>query len=71
MSDQDPHQEPENSTVDNWMGQEVDKDADLAERLVEESGGDMQEAERKFEQQSEGAQPDPGEVPRANGEGYA
>ena len=71
MPDQDPHKEPENSTVDNWLGQEVDKDSKLAERLVEESGGDMAEAERKFEQQSEGAQPDAGEVPRKNGEGYA
>ncbi|HVM09413.1 MAG TPA: hypothetical protein VM345_13180 [Acidimicrobiales bacterium] len=67
----DPHKEPENSTVDNWMGQEVNKDAELADRLLQEKGGDEAAAEQAFESQSEGAEPDPGEVKRANGEGYA
>ena len=71
MANSDPHTEPENSTVDDWMGQEVNADAELADKLVEESGGDMAAAEEKFEQQSAGAQPDPENVPRANGEGHS
>lgn len=63
--------EPENSTVDNWMGQEVNKDQDLADKVVEESGGDMAKAEQKFNEQSAGAQPNEGEVKRAEGEGFA
>lgn len=71
MSNSDPHNEPENSTVDDWMGQEVNKDMDLADKVVEESGGDMAAAEEKFNEQSAGAEPDAGNVPRANGEGHS
>ena len=71
MPDRDPHVEPDNSTVDNWMGQEVNEDMDLADRLVDESGGDLAEAERRFEEESAGAEPGPGEVRRADGEGHA
>ena len=67
----DPHHEPENSTVDNWMGQEVNKDAELADRLIEENNGDEAAAEQEFERRSAGAQPGPGEVKRAKGDGYA
>jgi hypothetical protein len=49
----DPLQEPENSTVDDWMGQRVDRDTERAERLLEETGGDEAEAERRFDQESE------------------
>jgi hypothetical protein len=49
----DPLQEPENSTVDDWMGQRVDRDTERAERLLEETGGDEAEAERRFNQESE------------------
>ena len=49
----DPMQEPENSTVDDWMGQRVDRDTERAERLLEETGGDEQEAERRFNEESE------------------
>ncbi|MDQ1397274.1 MAG: hypothetical protein QOG64_2533 [Acidimicrobiaceae bacterium] len=63
--------EPENSTVDNWMGQEVNKDQDLADEVVEEAGGDMAEAEQKFDERSAGAEPSEGEVKRADGEGFA
>lgn len=48
----DPYTEPENSTVHDWMGQEVNEDQELVDELVEETGGDMQEAERRFEDQS-------------------
>ncbi len=70
MPERDPHVEPENSTVDNWMGQEVNEDMELADQLVEESGGDTAEAERRFEEESAGATPGPGEVRRADGEGH-
>jgi hypothetical protein len=49
----DPLQEPENSTVDDWMGQRVDRDTERAERLLEETGGDEQEAARRFDAESE------------------
>jgi hypothetical protein len=71
MSNSDAHTEPENSTVNDWMGQEVNKDMELADKLVAESGGDMDAAEEKFNEQSAGAEPDPGTVPRANGEGHS
>ena len=71
MPKNDPHTEPENSTVEDWMGQEVNEDAELADKLVEETGGDMAAAEEKFEQQSAGAEPDPQNVPRASGKGHS
>lgn len=49
----DPLEEPENSTVDDWMGQRVERDTERAERLLEESGGDEQEAARRFDAESE------------------
>lgn len=67
----DPHVEPENSTVDNWMGQEVNRDAELADEVMHDAGGDEAEAEKAFNQQSEGATPGDGEVKRKNGKGYA
>lgn len=48
----DPYVEPPNSTVDDWLGQRVQRDEELAERLVEETDGDLAEAEHRFEQQS-------------------
>jgi len=67
----DPHEEPENSTVDNWMGQEVNKDAELADEVMREKGGDESEAEKAFNERSEGATPGEGEVKRKGGKGYA
>jgi hypothetical protein len=71
MPNRDPHTEPENSTVNDWMGQEVNKDAELVDQLVEESGGDEAAAEAKFEERSAGAEPDPQNVPRAGGSGHS
>lgn len=51
MSDQDPLQEPDNSTVDDWHGQVVDAQAERADELVEEADGDMEEAERRFQEE--------------------
>ncbi|HEX9993373.1 MAG TPA: hypothetical protein VGB14_10635 [Acidimicrobiales bacterium] len=50
MTDQDPLQEPENSTVDDWHGQEVDRMTERADQAVADADGDMEEAERRFEE---------------------
>lgn len=52
-SGDDEIREPDNSTVDDWLGQRVDRDEELAERLLEETGGDEEEAERRFDEESE------------------
>lgn len=52
MSERDPYTEPENSTVEDWMGQEVNHDQALVEDLVEQSGGNLEEAERRFNETS-------------------
>jgi hypothetical protein len=46
--------EPDNSTVDDWFGQNVARDQDLADRLVDEEDGDETAAEERFEDESEG-----------------
>ncbi|HJR25378.1 MAG TPA: hypothetical protein VJ804_07890 [Acidimicrobiales bacterium] len=50
----DKIQEPDNSTVDDWFGQNVARDQDLADRLVEEEDGDVERAEERFEEEAEG-----------------
>ena len=49
--------EPENSTVDDWMGQRVQRDEERAEQIASETD-DPAEAERKFEQVSEDERPE-------------
>ena len=44
-----PYQEPENSTVDDWHGQELARQQEEADRLMEETGGDVDEAESRFD----------------------
>ena len=46
--------EPENSTVDDWFGQNVARDQDLADQLVEEEGGDLEAAEDRFDEEAQG-----------------
>lgn len=46
-----PYQEPANSTVDDWHGQELVRDEERADQLVDETGGDLDEAEARFEQE--------------------
>lgn len=60
--------EPENSTVDDWMGQRVERDTELAEDLLEETG-DPEEAAKRFEEEKEGHRPEdlPTEERPANG----
>lgn len=47
-------EEPENSTVDDWFGQNAARDAELADELVAEEGGDQQAAEQRFDEEAEG-----------------
>ena len=49
--------EPDNSTVDDWMGQRVQRDEERAEQIAAETD-DPAEAERKFEQVSEDERPE-------------
>jgi hypothetical protein len=46
--------EPDNSTVDDWFGQKVDEDAEVADRAVAEAGGDEGEAQRLFDEHADG-----------------
>lgn len=45
--------EPENSTVDDWFGQNVARDQDVADRVAEEADS-TEEAEARFEQEAHG-----------------
>jgi len=47
-------EEPENSTVDDWFGQNVARDQDLADELVAEEGGNQAAAEKRFDEEAEG-----------------
>jgi len=49
----EPIREPENSTVDDWFGQNVARDADLADRIAEEEPDDRA-AEKRFEREEQG-----------------
>lgn len=53
MSTERPITEPENSTVDDWFGQNAARDADLADEIVEEEP-DLDAAEERFEEEAEG-----------------
>ena len=50
----DEIKEPENSTVDDWFGQNVARDQDLADELVDEEDGDEAAAEHRFDEEAEG-----------------
>jgi hypothetical protein len=52
----DPYTEPDNARTDEWFGQSVDRDAALADRLVQEGGGDLEAAEEQFEDRAQGAE---------------
>jgi len=58
--------EPENSTVDHWMGQEVERDQAVADQALDEAGGDMAKAEKIFDQRSNANAPDPQPTVPAN-----
>lgn len=44
-----PYLEPPNSTVDDWHGQEVQRDVDVADEALEEANGDEDVAAEIFE----------------------
>lgn len=48
-----PYEEP--GFEDKSLGQAVDQDEELVEDLLEETGGEEEEAEREFEERSTGA----------------
>jgi hypothetical protein len=51
----DPYVEPDNATTEEWFGQSVERDTELADELVEEEGGDVDAAERRFDAEAPGA----------------
>jgi hypothetical protein len=57
-TDHGPIEEPPNSTVDDWLGQQASADDELADELMAETGGDEAEAERRFEERSHEDRPD-------------
>ena len=51
----DPVEEPtEDSTVDDWFGQNVARDQELADELTAEEGGDLDAAEDRFDEEAKG-----------------
>ena len=46
-------EEPENSTVDDWFGQNVARDQEVADRVAKEADT-PEEAEARFEDEAEG-----------------
>ena len=52
MAERDPHQEPENSTVDDWHGQEVDELKQQADQAMAKAGGDETKAEATFNEKT-------------------
>ncbi|HEX7133711.1 MAG TPA: hypothetical protein VF228_14135 [Iamia sp.] len=63
----DEVREPENSTVEDWMGQDIERDTELAEDLVEETG-DLAEAERRFDEEADGQEIHEAGYPRPDDE---
>lgn len=47
------HEPGRDSRVDDWFGQSVDDDAELVDELLDDTD-DLQEAERRFEEESTG-----------------
>jgi hypothetical protein len=52
MAERDPHQEPENSTVDDWHGQEVDRMKEQADDAMADARGDETKAEAEFDERT-------------------
>jgi hypothetical protein len=60
MADEQQITEPENSTVEDWIGQRVQRDEERAEHIAAETD-DPVEAERRFAEVSEDERP--GDLP--------
>ena len=55
MSDRSEEvREPDNSTVDDWFGQNVARDQDVADEALDDADGDATEAEKLYEQRAQG-----------------
>ncbi|MDQ3147362.1 MAG: hypothetical protein M3R01_10615 [Actinomycetota bacterium] len=54
MASDEQFREPENSTVDDWLGQNVARDEEVADQAMSEAGGDEAEAERIYEERATG-----------------
>lgn len=50
----DPYREPDNATTEEWFGQSVERDAELAEELLAEEGGDEEAAAERFDEEATG-----------------
>lgn len=59
--------EPENAVVEDWMGQSIQRDTELAEELVDEEGS-VEEAEARFEEEADGQEVHERGYPRPEGE---
>lgn len=49
--------EPPNSTVNDWHGQKVSDDEEMIEEVLERTGGDVDAAERAFDERSASKDP--------------
>ena len=50
--------EPPNSTVNDWHGQKVSDDEEMIDEVLERTGGDVDAAERAFEEHSADKDPE-------------
>ena len=50
--------EPSNSTVNDWHGQKVSDDEAMIDEVLERTGGDVEAAERAFDEQSANKDPE-------------
>lgn len=57
-TEREPIEEPPNSTVNDWQGQKMADDMELVDELLDETGGDEQEAERRFKERSAANDPE-------------
>ncbi len=60
-------QEPDNSTVEDWFGQDVARDEDVADKAVAENET-LEEAEAQFDREAEGKETHELGYPRPEGE---
>jgi len=61
MRDNQPNDEivePPNSTVNDWHGQKVSDDEEMIDDVLERTGGDLEAAERAFDEHSANKDPE-------------
>ena len=59
--------EPENSTVDDWMGQDIARDEEVADKAMAENDT-VEEAEAQFEREADGKETHDEAFPRPDDE---